>query len=214
MLWTIIRTKEYSPAELEEFDKAERGASAEGGHGAGRPERSAVTALKGTGEKMNFYRPGLIWLGVGLVMAAALSRVNLEKELYILAGGIAIFGLLQIVAGLFQSSGHGDNGLNSILTDLKHMPATMGQLAVVQFFSWFALFAMWIYTTSAVTSQIYGTTDTASEAYNKGANWVGVLFGCLQWICRPCSIPSAPVAGKLTTVDNLPISPLLSEASA
>ena len=36
---------------------------------------------------------------------------------------------------------------------------------------------MWIYTTSAVTSQIYGTTDTASAAYNKGANWVGVLFG-------------------------------------
>jgi len=176
VLWTIIRTKEYSPAELEEFDKAERGKSAEGGHGAERLERSKGTALKGLSEKMNFYRPGLIWLGVGLVMAAVLSRVSLEKELYILAGGIAIFGLLQIVAGLFQSADRGDNGLNSILTDLKHMPATMGQLAVVQFFSWFALFAMWIYTTSAVTSQIYGTTDTASEAYNKGANWVGVLF--------------------------------------
>jgi maltose/moltooligosaccharide transporter len=195
VLWTIIRTKEYSPAELEEFEKADRVVrgeralkndpvnhfseqtdSAEGGHGAERPEWSAVTALKGTVEKMNFYTPGLIWLGVGLVMAAALSRMNLEQELYILAGGIAIFGLLQIVAGLFQTAGRGDNGLNSILTDLKHMPATMGQLAVVQFFSWFALFAMWIYTTSAVTSQIYGTTDTASEAYNKGANWVGVLF--------------------------------------
>ncbi|HSO77486.1 MAG TPA: MFS transporter [Bacteroidales bacterium] len=169
VLWTIIKTKEYSPAELEEFDKAERVASAE-------REHSARTQVKGISEKMNFYRPGLIWLTVGLVMAVALSRINLEKELYILAGGIAIFGLLQIIAGLFQSAGHEDNGLNSILTDLKHMPATMGQLAVVQFFSWFALFAMWIYTTSAVTSQIYGTTDTASEAYNKGANWVGVLF--------------------------------------
>jgi len=178
VLWTIIRTKEYSPAELEEFEKAERVARRdlpEGiRQGAGGMEHGAWS--KGQGEKMNFYRPGLIWLGVGLLIAAALSRVNLEKELYILAGGIAIFGLLQIVAGLFQSAGREDNGLNSILTDLKHMPATMGQLAVVQFFSWFALFAMWIYTTSAVTSQIYGTTDTASEAYNKGANWVGVLF--------------------------------------
>ena len=36
----------------------------------------------------------------------------------------------------------------------------MKQLAWVQFFSWFALFAMWIYTTAAVTSYIYGTTDT------------------------------------------------------
>lgn len=197
VLWTIIKTKEYSPAELEEFDNYERIAKGEPalrndaatggyisdktdhgveGHVAKSPEQTGATTGKGITEKMNFYRPGLIWLGVGLAMAVVLSRINLEKQLYILAGGIAIFGLLQIVAGLFQSAGRGENGLNSILTDLKHMPPTMGQLAVVQFFSWFALFAMWIYTTSAVTSQIYGTTDTASEVYNKGANWVGVLF--------------------------------------
>jgi maltose/moltooligosaccharide transporter len=52
----------------------------------------------------------------------------------------------------------------------------MKRLAIVQFFSWFALFSMWIYTTSAVTSHIYGTKDTTSELYNQGANWVGVLF--------------------------------------
>jgi maltose/moltooligosaccharide transporter len=56
------------------------------------------------------------------------------------------------------------------------MPKTMRQLAIVQFFSWFALFSMWIYTTSAVTSHIYGTKDPTSELYNQGANWVGVLF--------------------------------------
>jgi maltose/moltooligosaccharide transporter len=56
------------------------------------------------------------------------------------------------------------------------MPKTMGQLAVVQFFSWFALFSMWIYTTSAVTSHIYGTKDPTSDLYNQGANWVGLLF--------------------------------------
>jgi maltose/moltooligosaccharide transporter len=36
---------------------------------------------------------------------------------------------------------------------------------------------MWIYTTSAVTSHIYGTHDTTSELYNDGANWVSLLFG-------------------------------------
>ncbi|HAX96126.1 MAG TPA: MFS transporter, partial [Prolixibacteraceae bacterium] len=51
------------------------------------------------------------------------------------------------------------------------------QLALVQFFTWFALFSMWIYTTPAVTSHIYGTSDTSSALYNEGANWVGVLFG-------------------------------------
>src|SRR5690606_22280746 len=57
------------------------------------------------------------------------------------------------------------------------MPKTMAQLAVVQFFSWLALFSMWIYTTPAVTRHVYGTTDAASALYNEGANWVGVLFG-------------------------------------
>jgi maltose/moltooligosaccharide transporter len=35
---------------------------------------------------------------------------------------------------------------------------------------------MWIYTTAAVTSHHYGTSDTATAAYNEGADWVGVLF--------------------------------------
>ncbi|PTB88361.1 MFS transporter, partial [Marivirga lumbricoides] len=42
---------------------------------------------------------------------------------------------------------------------------------------WFALFSMWIYTTTAVTEHVYGTTDTSSALYNKGADWVGICFG-------------------------------------
>jgi maltose/moltooligosaccharide transporter len=64
-----------------------------------------------------------------------------------------------------------------IMHDLFSMPRVMRQLAVVQFFSWFAMFAMWIYGTPGVTSHHYGTTDTASAAYNEGANWMGILFG-------------------------------------
>jgi maltose/moltooligosaccharide transporter len=68
------------------------------------------------------------------------------------------------------------HGLTEIFSSFAEMPKTMIQLALVQFFSWFALFAMWIYTTAAVTHHIYGATDTASALYNKGADWVGVLF--------------------------------------
>jgi maltose/moltooligosaccharide transporter len=67
-------------------------------------------------------------------------------------------------------------GVAEIFKSFVGMPKTMIQLAVVQFFSWFALFAMWIYTTPAVTHHIYGATDTSSELFNEGANWVGVLF--------------------------------------
>ncbi len=172
VLWTIIRTKEYSPAELEEFEKGERIA-----RGEIMEEKTSSAEHTEIRSEVNFYRPGIIWLAVGLILTFILSRVDLEKELYVVTGGISFFGLLQVIAGLMKSVGRGGNGLNSILTDLKHMPTTMGQLAVVQFFTWFALFSLWIYTTSAVTSKIYGTSDTTSLAYNEGANWVGVLFG-------------------------------------
>ncbi len=65
---------------------------------------------------------------------------------------------------------------SDIFVDFLRMPKTMVQLAFVQFFSWFALFSMWIYTTSAVTKHMYGTTDASSALYNEGADWVGVCF--------------------------------------
>jgi maltose/moltooligosaccharide transporter len=71
----------------------------------------------------------------------------------------------------------GGNGIfATIMRDIRHMPEAMRRLVPVQFFSWVALFAMWIYTTSAITQVHYHTIDTASDAYNEGANWVGVLF--------------------------------------
>ncbi|RMG29131.1 MAG: MFS transporter [Bacteroidetes bacterium] len=73
-------------------------------------------------------------------------------------------------------------GLAESFKGIFQMPKTMLQLAVVQFFSWFALFAMWIYTTSGVTSHIYGTTDPSSALYNEGADWVGVCFAAYNGI--------------------------------
>ncbi len=67
-------------------------------------------------------------------------------------------------------------GIKEIFKSFIGMPKTMVQLAGVQFFSWFALFAMWIYTTPAVTHHIYEATDPTSAEYNLGANWVGILF--------------------------------------
>jgi maltose/moltooligosaccharide transporter len=173
VLWTIFSTREYSPEELEEFQEGEKTKLSDN---ANLTTDGSVKSELISLEQIRFYRPGIIWLSIGLILTFILSRVNLEKELYVVTGGVSFFGLLQIIAGVLKSAGQGTNGLNSILTDLKRMPSTMSQLAIVQFFTWFALFSLWIYTTAAITSRIYGTSDTASVEYNKGANWVGVLF--------------------------------------
>ena len=72
-----------------------------------------------------------------------------------------------------------ESGIVQILKDFVAMPRTMKQLGVVQFFSWLALFGMWVYTTPAIAQHVYNlpVTDTSSETYNDAGNWVGVLFG-------------------------------------
>ena len=123
---------------------------------------------------------------------------SVEKELYILSFALCAFGLVQIISGLFVSAGNSKNGLVVVLSNIYNMPGIMGQLAIVQFFSWFALFSMWIYTTSAVTSHIYGTIDPTSELYNQGANWVRILFGVYNGFAAMVAF-LLPVIAKLTS---------------
>jgi maltose/moltooligosaccharide transporter len=66
--------------------------------------------------------------------------------------------------------------LAEILGGFTRMPKTMVQLAFVQFFTWIALFAMWIYTGTAIADNVYGTTDAQSAAYQEAGNWVGIMF--------------------------------------
>jgi len=66
--------------------------------------------------------------------------------------------------------------LREILGGFAQMPKTMVQLAFVQFFTWIALFALWIYTGTAIADSVYGTVDPQSPAYQEAGNYVGVMF--------------------------------------
>ena len=137
-------------------------------------------------------------MAAGALLAWIAAR-DLDKQLYIIAVGGIAFGVLQLVTGSMQKAGRTDNGLYHIVEDLFHMPRVMKQLAVVQFFSWFALFAMWIYSTAAVTSHHFGSSDVTSAAYNEGANWVGVLFAAYNGFAALAAF-AIPVAARLLGV--------------
>jgi maltose/moltooligosaccharide transporter len=79
------------------------------------------------------------------------------------------------------------------------MPPIMAKLAIVQFFSWFALYLMWVYTTSAVAQHVYGTPidDTSSALYQEAGNWVGVLFGAYSFFAAIFSVFMARIASKI-----------------
>ncbi|WDE08250.1 MFS transporter [Thalassomonas viridans] len=165
VLWTVYSTKEYSPEELEAFEKAENEFSEQEDH---QPSRSAG----------QFFRGGIIWglVGLAATVLVALNIEQLDKNLMLLTCGLLVFGIFQLIAGLLEKKGNNSNGFSLVMVDLFNMPATMKKLAAVQFFSWFPFFAWWSSATPAITSFHYGTSDVTSAAFNEGADWVGILM--------------------------------------
>ena len=145
VLYTVLKTREYSPEQLKAFEEEEKKSQAK--------TETASTEAAGK-RKRNPFIIGSVLLGMGVLLLIPLLRLDVDGEVLILPFGLMGFGLFEMVAGLMKR-GKLQNGFTEIVTDLNAMPKTMKQLAFVQFFSWFALFSMWIYTTSAVTSSKY-----------------------------------------------------------
>ena len=150
VLWTVIRTREYSPEELQQFEDAEPPEGTDAYEA--QKQREAISASK---VAATFTKHGPAFTAIGLAASYLIYHYSLTEELYIVSGGFLFLGLLQLISAGLSSKGKTNNGLVTILTDLYTMPKTMKQLAVVQFFSWFALFSLWIYTTAGVTSHHY-----------------------------------------------------------
>ena len=74
--------------------------------------------------------------------------------------------------------------LLNIISDFTKMPETMRQLSWVQFFSWFGLFGMWVFSTPAIAHHVYGLplSDSSSAQYQEAGDWVGILFGVYNLI--------------------------------
>jgi len=74
-------------------------------------------------------------------------------------------------------------GFGEIFTSFGEMPKTMKQLAVVQFFTWFALPCMWQFFGLTVARHVFGATDAASPAFREGTEWGGLCFAVYNVVC-------------------------------
>jgi len=99
---------------------------------------------------------------------------------------------------------HGKNedhgaGLSSIFTDFAKMPKTMKQLGLVQFFSWFALFGMWVFTTDSIATHIFGLSidDKSSPMYREAQSWTGVIFGVYNGVSAAYALLLPAIAKRL-----------------
>ena len=83
--------------------------------------------------------------------------------------------------------------------DFMAMPKTMKQLGLVQFFSWFDLFSMWVFSTPAIATHIYHVpaSDTKSVTYQDAANWVGIIFGVYNGVSALYAFLLPAIANKV-----------------
>lgn len=154
VLWTVVTTREYPPEAMAAFS-----------------ETADSTDLPPAPP-----RHGLWWLSGGAALVAAVWRLALDKQLYVLGGALAAFGLVQIVVGVRRRAGARPGAVSQVLSALAAMPGPMRRLALTQVFTWLGLFVLWIYTTPVVTRYVFHALDPKSRAYNDGADHVGVMF--------------------------------------
>lgn len=151
---------------------------------------SVQTFLIGVGAVMGSWLPAMLaYAGISESAPSGVVADNVKYAFYI---GAFVF-ICSILITVFTTKEftpyeyeqfHGENterqaGLMSIFSDMMKMPKTMRQLGLVQFFSWFALFGMWVFTTDTISTHIMGLPieDRSSDMYRKAQSWTGVIFG-------------------------------------
>ena len=87
----------------------------------------------------------------------------------------------------------------------KHAIRVFFEVGLVQFFCWAAFMYMWTYTNGTIADTVWGTTDAASEGYQKAGNWVGILFavqaiGSVLWAVVLPQFKNIKVAYALSLV--------------
>jgi len=162
---------------------------------------SIQTVIIGLGAVVGSWLPYILsnWFGVSSV--AAEGEVPFHLILSFIIGAIAI--IVTVLITIFTTKEYSPEELDAfekaegrepiveekasltqIFTDFGNMPKTMKQLGLVQFFTWFALFGMWVFATPAIAHHVYGLSlsDTHSETYQKAGDWVGIIFGVYNGI--------------------------------
>jgi maltose/moltooligosaccharide transporter len=162
---------------------------------------SVQTLLIGIGAVVGSWLPYILGNWMGISKEATGKGLVPDNVLFSFYFGAFVL-LATILWTIFTTTEYPPEELVQEKEEVEHtgffIPRIMLKLLLVQFFSWFALFSMWVYTTPAVASHFYGTTDPNSEAFQEAGNWVGILFGVYNGISAVIALLLPIVARRLT----------------
>ena len=168
------------------------------------------TFLIGIGAVVGSWLPYVLlnWFGIGADLSESGVPLNLVYSFYI-AAAILLITIIWTVTNTKEYSPeelaefNGESVVNErpkfseMFRDVANMPRIMKQLGLVQFFSWIALFGMWVYTTPAVAQQIFNETDPNTELFQTAGDWVGILFGVYNFVAMLFALFLILISNKL-----------------
>ncbi|MGL5112030.1 MAG: MFS transporter [Flavobacterium sp.] len=149
--------------------------------------KSGIANVPAAGEKV---ADSVIWsfyIGGGILLISVLWTVFKTKEYA--PKEHALYNKIDLDAEVKKEK-------TSIITLISTAPKIFWQLGFVQFFSWFALFLMWVYTTRAIANQVWGpdALDAKSIGFNEAGDWTGVLFAFYSAVAAIYSLLMPAVA--------------------
>lgn len=161
---------------------------------------SMQTLLIGIGAVVGSWLPYMLgnWFGVSKEAAAeGLVAPNVYWSFYV-GAFVLISSIVWTVVRTeeYPPEYYEDEEKEEQKTKFK-IPKTMWQLLLVQFFSWFALFSMWVFTTPAVAQHFYDSTDPNSLGYQNAGDWVGILFGIYNGVSAIIALSLPKVAARI-----------------
>jgi maltose/moltooligosaccharide transporter len=180
VMWTVLTTREYSPEQMKSFGEVAE---------VDPSETTRALAAR-------TYLSSLAWVAAGTLVVLSVAQFGFEKEVYLLGALLITYGALSAIAIALAKTGRPPSMLGSLVGDFSGMPPIMKQLALVQFFSWSALFIMWINTTPVVAQYFFNTTAPDSPAYQEAGNWVGVLFAVYNGVAAIAALAILPTLAR------------------
>lgn len=181
---------------------------------------SIQTALIGIGAVVGSFLPWILanWFGVPNNLPNVKVQPNVVYSFYI---GAVVF-MAAILWTVFKTKEYSpqeriDMGIiePEKLKEKFSIPMTMWKLGLIQFFSWFGLFCMWVYTTTALREHTYGlpTIDSLKEILKHNpsdqvalsqlalsenlGDWVGILFGIYNGVSAIFALLIPIIAAKI-----------------
>ncbi len=172
---------------------------------------SIQTILIGIGAVAGSWLPYILgeWMGVAKDAAKGQIPDNVTYSFYV-GGVVFLLAILWTIISTkeyspseresmgFKEEGQSDT-LFSLFRYIQEMPFTMRQLGLVQFFSWFGLFMMWVFSTPAIAHHVFNVVadDHSSRSFQDAGNWVGIMFGVYSAVSAVYAVFLPKIAQKI-----------------